>query len=90
MCLVRSFIHLDFTLTPAMQLERFPKLLGDIGGTNVRLALKLSPQSEISHILNLTLRDHAGAVEAIEHYLAQVGASSGAMSMSNDRRLPAR
>lgn len=62
-----------------MQTEDYPKLLGDIGGTNVRLALNLSPDSEISHILNLTLRDHAGAVEAIEHYLAQVGASAGPM-----------
>lgn len=62
-----------------MQAEDYPKLLGDIGGTNVRLALKLSPAAEISHILNLTLRDHAGAVEAIEHYMAQVGASAGPM-----------
>lgn len=57
----------------------YPKLLGDIGGTNVRLALKLSPEGEISHILNLSLRDHADAVSAVEHYLAQVGAASGSM-----------
>lgn len=57
----------------------YPKLLGDIGGTNVRLALKLSPEGQISHILNLTLRDHADAVSAVEHYLAQVGAGSGSM-----------
>lgn len=57
----------------------YPKLLGDIGGTNVRLALKLSPEAEIGHILNLKLRDHADAVSAIEHYLAQVGAASGPM-----------
>lgn len=57
----------------------YPKLLGDIGGTNVRLALKLSPEGEISHILNLRLRDHADAVSAVEHYLAQVGAASGPM-----------
>lgn len=57
----------------------YPKLLGDIGGTNVRLALKLSPEGEISHILNLSLRDHADAVSAVEHYLAQVGAGSDLM-----------
>lgn len=57
----------------------FPKLLGDIGGTNVRLALKLSPEGEIGHILNLTLRDHPDAASAIEHYLQQVGAASGPM-----------
>lgn len=55
----------------------YPKLLGDIGGTNVRLALQMSPQADIDHILNLTLRDHADAVSAIEHYLAQVGAANG-------------
>ncbi len=60
-------------------LHDYPKLLGDIGGTNVRLALKLSPEGEIGHIVNLKLRDHADAVSAIEHYLAQVGATSGPM-----------
>ncbi len=60
-------------------LHDYPKLLGDIGGTNVRLALKLSPDGEIGHVANLALRDHADAASAIEHYLAQVGAASGAM-----------
>lgn len=60
-------------------LHDYPKLLGDIGGTNVRLALKLSPECEIGHIVNLKLRDHADAVSAIAHYLAQVGATSGPM-----------
>lgn len=59
--------------------DAFPKLLGDIGGTNVRLALQLAPQADISHIRNLTLAEHAGAHEAVAHYLAQVGASSGPM-----------
>lgn len=60
-------------------LHDYPKLLGDIGGTNVRLALKLSPEGEIGHIVNMKLRDHADAASAIEHYLAQVGAASGPM-----------
>lgn len=60
-------------------LHDYPKLLGDIGGTNVRLALKPSPEADIGKILKLTLRDHADAASAIEHYLSQVGASSGPM-----------
>ena len=62
-----------------MQLERFPKLLGDIGGTNVRLALQLVPEAPISHILTLAVHDFAGAFQAIEHYLDQVGAKEGAL-----------
>ncbi|MGC4062065.1 MAG: glucokinase [Aquabacterium sp.] len=57
--------------------EHHPKLLGDIGGTNVRLALQLAPDAPVSHILALSLHDFAGAREAIEHYLDQVGAQAG-------------
>lgn len=57
--------------------EQHPKLLGDIGGTNVRLALQLAPDAPVSHILTLALQDFAGALEAIEHYLGQVGAQAG-------------
>ena len=60
-----------------MQLERFPKLLGDIGGTNVRLALQLAPEAPISHILTLPLRDFDNAHDAITDYLDQVGAGTG-------------
>lgn len=59
--------------------ESHPKLLGDIGGTNVRLALQLAPDAGISHVLNLTLADYAGAHDAVVHYLRQVGAESGPM-----------
>lgn len=59
------------------QQAAYPKLLGDIGGTHVRLALQVSPDAAVSHIENLLLRDHAGAVEAVTHYLARVGALSG-------------
>lgn len=60
-------------------LADYPKLLGDIGGTHVRLALKPSPDGPIEHIVKLMLRDHADAISAIEHYLAQVGAAGGSM-----------
>jgi glucokinase len=54
--------------------DAYPKLLGDVGGTNVRLALQTAPDADIGHILNLTLRDHDSAHAAIEHYLSMVGA----------------
>jgi glucokinase len=53
-----------------------PKLLGDIGGTNVRLALQLAPDAPVSHILTLPLHDFPGPHEAIVHYLEQVGAQA--------------
>lgn len=54
--------------------DAYPKLLGDVGGTNVRLALQASPDADIAHIHNLTLREYASAHAAIEHYLMAVGA----------------
>lgn len=59
-----------------MNASHYPKLLGDLGGTNVRLALQASPDTEIGHIRNLMLRDHASAHAAIEHYLMLVGAQA--------------
>jgi glucokinase len=61
----------------AAMLERFPKLLGDIGGTNVRLALQLAPDAPVTHILTLPLAQFSGAHEAVAHYLDQVGAAAG-------------
>lgn len=59
--------------------DPYPKLLGDIGGTNVRLALQMAHDAPISHILTLPLQDFAGPLEAITHYLDQVGAGFGAL-----------
>jgi glucokinase len=50
----------------------FPKLLGDVGGTNARLALQSAPGAPIEHIVNLACGDFAGPREAIVHYLEQV------------------
>jgi glucokinase len=50
----------------------YPRLLGDVGGTNARLALQQAPDAPIEHIVNLPCKDFAGPQQAIEHYLAQV------------------
>ena len=57
----------------------YPKLLGDIGGTNVRLALQTSPYAGISHIVTLPLNGFDGPQAAIEHYLREVGAASSGL-----------
>ncbi|GEN28922.1 glucokinase [Halovibrio variabilis] len=52
-----------------------PALIGDIGGTNARLAL-VSPGEIIPRdILNLPCADYAGITEAVQDYLNQVGAT---------------
>lgn len=50
----------------------YPRLLGDVGGTNARLALQQAPDAPIEHIVNLPCKDFPGPREAIEHYLQQV------------------
>jgi glucokinase len=55
----------------------YPRLLGDVGGTNARLALQSAPDAPIEHIVNLSCKDFAGPQEAIEHYLAQVLPKAG-------------
>lgn len=52
-----------------------PALIGDIGGTNARLAL-VSPGEVTPHdILNLPCADYPGVVEAVQDYLTRVGAT---------------
>ena len=47
-------------------------LVADIGGTHARFAL-LDEQGAPSAVRILAVADHAGPIEAIEHYLAEVG-----------------
>lgn len=52
-----------------------PALIGDIGGTNARLAL-VTPGDITPHdIINLSCADYPGVIEAIQDYLNQVGAT---------------
>ena len=53
----------------------FPRLLGDIGGTNSRFALQLSPDGEFEHIEVVLSGDFPGPFDAIEYYLAKTGAT---------------
>lgn len=50
--------------------DTFPRLVGDIGGTNARFATIVEPGGEITAMRTLPCADFAGPAEAIEHYLA--------------------
>lgn len=51
----------------------YPRLLGDIGGTNARFALIRTPGGPLEHIRTLPGADYAGPAEAIEAYLKEAG-----------------
>lgn len=51
----------------------YPRLLGDIGGTNARFALQAHPAAEPSHVATLACAQFPGLEDAIEHYLQQQG-----------------
>ncbi|WP_137936057.1 glucokinase [Chitinivorax sp. B] len=55
------------------QPDSFPRLLGDIGGTNARFAIQLVENGQFEHIQTLACADYPTPLEAIEHYLAQTG-----------------
>jgi glucokinase len=49
----------------------FPRLLGDVGGTNARWAWQAAPGQTLSHLSTLAARDHASIGECIGTYLKQ-------------------
>ncbi|MFB9868317.1 glucokinase [Vreelandella sulfidaeris] len=51
-----------------------PALIGDIGGTNARLALVYPGEVTPHDIINLPCADYPGVVEAVQDYLNRVGA----------------
>jgi glucokinase len=53
--------------------DTYPRLLGDIGGTNARFAMQLSQGMPISEPQALPSSDFPGPVEAIRHYLKLTG-----------------
>lgn len=55
----------------------FPKLLGDVGGTNVRLALQVALGAPVTHTVNLACADYPGPLQAILHYLERVLPQAG-------------
>lgn len=51
--------------------ESYPRLLGDIGGTNARFGLIVSPGAGISQVCSLGCADFPDPLALIRHYLAQ-------------------
>jgi glucokinase len=54
-------------VTPA----RFPRLLGDVGGTNARWAWQAGPGQPLAHVRSLPTVDFASIADCIAAYLAQ-------------------
>ncbi|WP_028312615.1 glucokinase [Derxia gummosa] len=53
--------------------DSWPRLVGDIGGTNARFALIAAPGAPITDARTLPCASHAGPREAIDAYLAEGG-----------------
>lgn len=49
----------------------FPRLLGDIGGTNARFAWQTSAGAELSDVATYPGKEHASLLSAMQHYLRQ-------------------
>jgi glucokinase len=54
----------------AVNLEAFPQLLGDIGGTHARFALRMAAGSAPNHVVSLPCADFASLEHAIRHFLS--------------------
>lgn len=53
----------------------FPRLLGDVGGTNARFALQRAPGASLTDIRTLPAKDHPTLEAAMRHYLVLSAAS---------------
>ncbi len=49
----------------------YPRLLGDVGGTNARFALQTRPAAEPSQVATLACAQFPGLEDAIDHYLRE-------------------
>ena len=58
---------------PKALADTYPRLVGDIGGTNARFAMQISKDTPITEPLALRCSDYAGPAEAIAHYLELTG-----------------
>lgn len=56
--------------------EPYPRLLGDIGGTNARFGWQAFEGAIISHVQVLPCADHASLLKAVQSYLQQQGLSA--------------
>ena len=57
----------------AMVNESYPRLLGDIGGTNARFAWQSEPAAAPSDVVTYACAGHDSLLSAIQHYLAEHG-----------------
>ncbi|BAL24995.1 glucokinase [Azoarcus sp. KH32C] len=53
--------------------DTFPRLVGDIGGTNARFAFIAGSGQEMAAMRTLSCADFEGPADAIEHYLGEAG-----------------
>jgi glucokinase len=53
--------------------DTFPRLVGDIGGTNARFAWLAAPGAELAQVDSLRCADFASITEAMRHYLRSKG-----------------
>jgi glucokinase len=53
--------------------HRFPRLLGDVGGTNARWAWQAGPGQALGHVQSLPTADYATIADSIAAYLAGQG-----------------
>lgn len=53
--------------------NHFPRLLGDIGGTNARFAWQQDRQAALTDIATYPCADHESLLHAMRHYLSQHG-----------------
>lgn len=54
----------------------YPRLLGDIGGTNARFGWQQAENEPISHVQVLPCAEHASLLDAVKTYLRQQGLST--------------
>jgi len=65
--------------SPATPLETpSPRLLGDLGGTNLRLAWQAGEGAPLEDVLNLSCAEHTGLAQAIRAYLQRSGRTAPA------------
>ncbi|MFA9440270.1 glucokinase [Uliginosibacterium sp. sgz301328] len=70
----------------ASDLDTYPRLVGDVGGTNARFAVIAGPGATIENIDTLPCADYSGPADAIKAYLARHGLPtphSGAIGIAN-------
>lgn len=60
-------------MTPSSGTPPYPRLLGDVGGTNARFGWQARAGAALEHIQVLPCAEHAHIADAIETYLARTG-----------------